>query len=490
MANFLDFYQLLEISRTASEAEIRDAIKSGRKQATFRQNHPRQEKRAEAEQKMSNIAKAEKTLLDGLSRKDYDVELAKFQSSQSEREQTPLDLPSRVSVGRDYLQSGNPKLALKKAIEVTQLDNSNADAWRLRADASMDLEKLDDAEYSLNEVARLAPKDPDTYEELAHLYLEMNQEKRALSNALKAFNLRDTPRQLAILARFQVSAGELREGIDNISRVYEDEPEDPWLNSMYLHILDEAYGAQLSRTAKGNFWATNSNQFQLGMNVLTKANRIARKLLENTQKGDRASVSNTPKRNFMDALHKALDHPMLKRFLPAWSNISPNLRILILIPLILLLPFFLNLLVLLTVPTIVVVMFAISGVLASRKLIGQRLKIREAKVTVKLLQEHALTRAAESLNELSETVRLSTKVDFRLGRLWAYILLMLLTSAFTLSNASQSVLILLTGVIISFVLIPYIYFVRHLTPAYVLNSRLASPEQKATGLQPGELGVF
>ena len=490
MAIFVDFYQLLEISRTATDAEIKDAIKSGRKQATPRQNHPSQEKRAEAEQKMSNIAKAEKTLLDGLSRKDYDLELAKFQSSQSEIEQTPLDLPSRVRVGRDYLQSGNPKLALKKAIEVTQLDNSNADAWRLRADASMDLEKLDDAEYSLNEVARLAPKDPDTYEELAYLYLDMNQEKRALSNAHKAFNLRDTPRQLVILARFQVSAGELREGINNISRAYEDEPEDPWVNSMYLQILDEAYGAQLSRTAKGNLWATNSNQFQLGMNILSKANRIARKLLENKPRVDSASVSNTPKRNFMDVLHKALDHPMIKRILPAWSNISPNLRILILIPMILLLPFFLNLLVLLTLPAIVMVMFAVSGVIASRKLIGQRLKIREAKVTVKILQEHGHTRAAESLNDLSETVRLFTKVNFRLGRLWAYILLMLLTLAIAISNASQSLLVLLTGVIISFVLIPYIYFVRHLTPAYVSNSKLATPEQKATGLQPGELGVF
>ena len=157
---------------------------------------------------------------------------------------------------------------------------------------------------------------------------------------------------------------------------------------------------------------------------------------------------------------------------------------------ILLLPFFLNLLVLLTLPAIVMVMFAVSGVIASRKLIGQRLKIREAKVTVKLLQEHGHTRAAESLNDLSETVRLFTKVNFRLGRLWAYILLMLLTLAIAISNASQSLLVLLTGVIISFVLIPYIYFVRHLTPAYVSNSKLATPEQKATGLQPGELGVF
>lgn len=495
MANFVDFYQLLQISTTATEEEIKHAIREGRKEARTRSNHHTQEKRAEGEQKMSNVAKAEKILLDSASRKNYDSELKKFQFSQTEAKQTPVDLPSRVKVGRDYLQSGNSKLAHKKAVEVTQLDNSYLDAWRLRADASINLEKLDDAEYSLNEVARLAPSDPDTYEQLAYLYSIMNQEKRALSNAHKAFNLRDTPRQLVVLASFQVSAGELREGIENISRAYEDAPEDPWVNSMYLQVLDEAYREQLSRDAGGKFWATNSNQFQLGMNILSKANRIARKLLENTPRGDSASVSDTPTRNFMEVLHKALDHPMIKRTLPAWSNIRPNTRIVILVSAILILGppagFIFQLLSgLVAFLAFVIFMCSITGLIAFRKLIGQRLKIRATRATVKLLEKHGLTRAAESLNDLSETVWLFTKVKFRLGRLWAYIFLMLLTFAISISGAGQSLVILLTGVIISFGLIPYVYFVRHLTPAYVSNSKLATPEQKATGLQPGELGVF
>ena len=495
MADFVDFYQLLEISTTASEEEIKYAIRAGRSQAKIRSNHPTQEKRSEGEQKMSNIKKAEKILLDSASRKQYDVDLAKFHFSQSEANQLPSDLPGRVRVGRDYLQSGNTKLAHKKAVEVTQLDNSNLDAWRLRADASINLQKLDDAEYSLNEVARLAPTDPDTYEELAYLYSIMNQNKRALSNAHKAFDLRGTPRQLVVLASFQVSGGELREGIDNISRAYEDAPEDPWVNSMYLQILGEAYTEQLSRDAKGNFWATNSNQFDLGTKILTKANQIAKRLLGIQPTGENITISKTPKRNFIEVLHKALDHPMIKRILPAWSNIGPNTRIIIVVSAILILGppaayVFLFFSYLVVFVAFIIFTSSITGLIVFRRLIGQRLKINEAKATVKLLEKHGHTSAAESLGDLSDSVRIFTTVNFRLGRLWAYILLMLLILAITIFNSGGQLAILLTGAFISLVLIPYIYIVRHLTPEYVSNSKRATPEQKAAGLQPGELGVF
>lgn len=68
-----DYYELLEVASSATEDEIRAAITRQRRIWVRRQSSPDPDRRADAEQRVRDVDAAEKTLLDGTSRRAYDA---------------------------------------------------------------------------------------------------------------------------------------------------------------------------------------------------------------------------------------------------------------------------------------------------------------------------------------------------------------------------------------------------------------------------------
>ncbi len=81
----------------------------------------------------------------------------------------PKNRTARRLLAGVQLISGRPALALATADQGLHDDASDLDLWRIRADASRKLDRVDDLVYSLTAVVRLDPSDADARLELARL---------------------------------------------------------------------------------------------------------------------------------------------------------------------------------------------------------------------------------------------------------------------------------------------------------------------------------
>ncbi|HEY6737500.1 MAG TPA: DnaJ domain-containing protein, partial [Actinopolymorphaceae bacterium] len=70
------YYDLLELPTSASEDDIRAAIRQQRRLWVRRQSSPDPARRSEAEQRVRDLDQAERTLLDPTARAEYDRTLA------------------------------------------------------------------------------------------------------------------------------------------------------------------------------------------------------------------------------------------------------------------------------------------------------------------------------------------------------------------------------------------------------------------------------
>jgi curved DNA-binding protein CbpA len=94
VADFVDYYKLLEVARNATEDEINKQHIYLFRTWQSRQNLPTQELQREAEDMMRNLASAKNILLDKHKRKQFDRELANYERIPSEPLQhQPIPIP-------------------------------------------------------------------------------------------------------------------------------------------------------------------------------------------------------------------------------------------------------------------------------------------------------------------------------------------------------------------------------------------------------------
>lgn len=183
----INYYVLLDINQTAEKAEIESAIKKARRIWNNRANNPNADIRAEAEQRVRNIAEAEKVLLDDGARATYDRMLSdspvEKEESSNDNEEDWIDLAIELDERENYDSLAN----LMEQVTRSQPDNPRA--WLWRGVASENQERYSDAEYEIKKAISLEPDNDVLYSVLGGLYAEQDEFQLAIVAFEKALQM-------------------------------------------------------------------------------------------------------------------------------------------------------------------------------------------------------------------------------------------------------------------------------------------------------------
>lgn len=196
----INYYDVIGVSRNASEEEIDAKIKAEMTKWRKRVNAPTPEKRREAEEKQELILEAEEILLDPEKRNTYDQELMRQQNTQNQQSQ-PIDdvsvahleeLESRYNF---YYNEGNHYEASLVCKEFIKLEPYNAYAWKNLSFSNLMLHNYAEARYEINKAISLIENDSSIYFTAYQIYegsvdlTDVDRMKRARAYIDKALEI-------------------------------------------------------------------------------------------------------------------------------------------------------------------------------------------------------------------------------------------------------------------------------------------------------------
>ncbi|MEU4191397.1 tetratricopeptide repeat protein [Kribbella sp. NPDC026611] len=228
---FVDFYQVLQISATADAEAIRSAVTKQRRQWVKRQTSADPERRTEAETRVREIDRAEKALLDPSARASFDRE----RSTQQPQQEVPGESTgSWLDRAREYLQADNPAAANFAAREAIGKEGNDAEAWFLRAHSSFLLGHGRDAGFEFSEAIRLRPDYALYHYGFAEAFAAQEQWKEALSEYEQALRLDPgNPEYRTAIALVHLHDDRAGTAVDMMEALVKEHPD----NDVYRYYL-------------------------------------------------------------------------------------------------------------------------------------------------------------------------------------------------------------------------------------------------------------
>lgn len=253
---FVDLYEILEVAKTATDEQIKDAIKQQRRTWYKRQNHPDQQKRHEAETRIGQIAEAERTLLDAPAKQRYDQQLANYRppSAPAASSAASSDWLERA---REFLVRGDANSASYAAREATSQQGNNADAWAVRARASLMAGRPSDAVFEFQEALRISPNEPEFHFDLGSVYESDGQWAMALRSYEAAAGLAPQASMYRVaIASVYIQSDRARQAVPILEEVMAGEPENevvPFYLAVALHDVSVDHMVRVTGDAGGGY---------------------------------------------------------------------------------------------------------------------------------------------------------------------------------------------------------------------------------------------
>jgi tetratricopeptide (TPR) repeat protein len=174
---YVDFYDILDVTETASLDEIKKALRQQRQVWVKKQTTSDLGKRQRAETRVAQLDEAERVLLDPTKRNQFN------QTRKTARpESTPTDGVDGnwLDRARAFLEAGQMPSANYASREAISNDGASHEAWSIRAQSSFSLGNWRDAEYEFLEAIRLRPDEAEYHFDLGCAYEAAGQHKSAL----------------------------------------------------------------------------------------------------------------------------------------------------------------------------------------------------------------------------------------------------------------------------------------------------------------------
>ncbi len=161
-ATFVDFYDILSLPETADADRIKEAIRGQRRIWNKRAGQSDAVQKSLAEQRIRDLAEAERVLLDTSARSSYDSTRVQNKARAAAESATAGGSGSEgtrdwLTEARTFYANGNAHAANYAAREAIAVNGASHEAWNIRANSSFILSNYADAGFEFREAIRLMP---------------------------------------------------------------------------------------------------------------------------------------------------------------------------------------------------------------------------------------------------------------------------------------------------------------------------------------------
>ena len=235
-----NFYTLLKVQQNADEKAIRDAVKKERRVWNQRTAHPKAEIRTDAENKLREIAEAERILLNNNSRAQYDRELSSYREPTQPIGDTGGDR-DWLAVSIQYIERGEYNSASYTIQNAVNQQPNNPVVWYRKFQVSSNLGNTRDADFEIHEAIRLDPENSEYYSELGEFYFGQDMCGRAIeqfSTAISKGNDADwNNSRIAICIVDDKNYDASQRALQSIEMLYNRHKDSEYYQYMYALIL-------------------------------------------------------------------------------------------------------------------------------------------------------------------------------------------------------------------------------------------------------------
>jgi len=271
----IDYYQLLNISPDATEAEIKKAIRQQR--AKYRRrvdSSPDIDTRTMAEKKVEQIGEAEKILTDPEKRDAYDQQLQSAPPDNSSDQPTRSGNKDWLAVSREYYRNGDTRKAYSAAKEATDVQSNNAQAWEFRALLASELNKYDDADFAIDQGIQIEPNNAGLHSTAASIAYDEEKYDTAITEYRKTIKLDPSDYRAAIQIGYMMAlSGRDEEGFNHFKSLHDVHPDNSDITKNFVSYALIYLESKLS-TSEGKFPTddvpTNETQLKAGVEIMNE----------------------------------------------------------------------------------------------------------------------------------------------------------------------------------------------------------------------------
>lgn len=261
----LNYYDLCNLSPSASKEEVKKAIYQQMRLWSHRTNAPQIERRQEAERMVRLLEEAEEILLDDAKRKEYDVQLRKAigilvsnmnetsvsppvsnetsqeeltATTEKEKTEDSETVDEMIEQVRQLVSMEKNEEALLLAEKITQNVKNSAEVWLLVGRCRVRLGKYEDAISPYVKACDLEPKNATYVYELGEVFEKLENQTRALEQFKRASLLNpDDLRYKFKVGTLLIQMDQVQEGLSLLEQCFRASPK----NSEYQIELARAY---------------------------------------------------------------------------------------------------------------------------------------------------------------------------------------------------------------------------------------------------------
>lgn len=256
-----NYYEILNLSPNASEAEIRGVIRTLRKKYRQVTGSPNKEQARNAEVMMDKLSEAEKNLLDPSARSKYDADL-RNRPPETTTEPSHNQNDDWVTIAQDYLSNGQPRNAAQAAKQGTQVEPNNVQAWVVRAYADLEINDYADADFSASEAQRRDPNNAQMFGIKGDVYDGEKRYQEAQAAFQRAADLEPTNpywQGRVIWAIFAQGNG--KKAVDDANTLLINFPQSDYARTTYAMMVLSDAESSLSNDGP-NVYITNTAQIE------------------------------------------------------------------------------------------------------------------------------------------------------------------------------------------------------------------------------------
>ncbi len=272
---WVDFYDILNLPETADADRVKEAIRVQRRLWNKRAGQADPTQKQLAERRISELAEAERVLLDASRRQQYDFS----RGADKARAQAEASASYQGTSGTDWLQrarqflgAGNAHSANYAAREAIAVNGADHEAWSIRANSSFMLGDYRDAGFEFREAIRLQPQNAAYHFDYGDAMCGTEEYSAALGEYETALRLEPgNPVYKTAIANVYLLTNHPNEALALMEDVVRAVPDNEFFAYYLAWALHDATLTRWSLLRNGSYTITSEEQIRVTKQMTERA---------------------------------------------------------------------------------------------------------------------------------------------------------------------------------------------------------------------------